>query len=316
MKKLAIVFPGQGSQFVGMGKGLCAAYPVAKETFDEANDALGFDLASIAFTGPADALDRTEFTQPALLAASVAALRVLRGVASAAPAFYAGHSLGEYTALVAAGAIRFADAVRIVNLRGKYMQEAVPAGAGKMCAILGLYINDVAAVCDAASGDGAVVVSANINGPQQIVISGDARAVDMAAGLASERGAKRVIPLQVSAPSHSPLMEGAAARLASELAKIEIAAPKASVLSNVEAAPIVGAAQIKGILVRQLTSPVRWVETINRMKAEGVERVVEAGPGKVLTGLIKRIEPDIETFNIGEAGDVDKLAAAMGRAVA
>lgn len=311
MTKLAIVFPGQGSQFVGMGKSLCEANPLARKTFEEAGEALGFDIARIAFNGPADMLDRTEFTQPALMAASVAALRVLNDRVEMHPAVYAGHSLGEYTALVAAGAIGFGDALRIVHLRGKFMQEAVPEGAGKMCAILGLDIAEVTAVCDSASMGSAVVVPANINSPQQIVISGHAAAIDVAAILAKERGAKRVIPLQVSAPSHSPLMEGAAVRLGAELAKIRWAELKIPVFSNVEAGAITGATEISQLLIRQLTSPVRWVDIIRNMKAVGVGRILEVGPGKVLTGLIKRIESEIETLNLGEAGDVDKAVEAL-----
>lgn len=312
MTRLAIVFPGQGSQFVGMGKSLCEAYPVAARTFDEANDVLGFDLRSIAFEGPAQTLDRTEFTQPALLTASIAALRVYNERSKSVAGFYAGHSLGEYTALVAAGALMFKDAVRIVHLRGKFMQEAVPAGVGKMCAIIGLDIADVIVVCDAASTPDAVVVPANINSPGQIVISGHAAAVDRAAELAKEKGAKRALPLQVSAPSHSPLMSPAADRLGVELAKIGWLALSVPVLSNVEAEPMKAASDISRLLVRQLTSPVRWVDIIKRMKADGVGRIMEAGPGKVLTGLIKRIEPDIVTTNLGEAADVDKAVEAMG----
>jgi len=312
MTKFAIVFPGQGSQFVGMGKGLCEAYPVAARTFEEANDALGFNLAAIAFEGPAARLDRTEYTQPALLAASMAALRVLNERVPVVPDFYAGHSLGEYTALVAAGAIAFKDAVRIVHLRGRFMQDAVAPGVGKMCAIIGLDIADVIAVCDAASTPDAVVVPANINSPQQIVISGHAAAVDRAAELAKEKWAKRVIVLQVSAPSHSPLMAPAAGRLGEALAGIGWLALAVPVVSNVEAEPVKDAADIRGLLMRQLTSPVRWVEIIRRMKADGVGRILEAGPGKALTGLIRRIEPDIATVNLGEAADVEKAVDAIG----
>lgn len=314
MTKLAIVFPGQGSQFVGMGKSLCEANSLARKTFEEANEALGFDITAIAFGGPADMLDRTEFTQPALMAASVAALRVLNDRARTHPAVYAGHSLGEYTALVAAGAIEFGDALRIVHLRGKFMQEAVPEGTGKMCAILGLDIAEVEAVCVAASISmgGEVVVPANINSPQQIVISGHAAAIDVAAILAKERGAKRVIPLQVSAPSHSPLMKDAAVRLGVELTLIRWAELKIPVFSNVEAEAIKGATEISRLLMRQLTSPVRWVDIIRNMKAVGIGRILEVGPGKVLTGLIKRIESEIETLNLGEAEDVDKAVEVLG----
>lgn len=312
MKKIAFVFPGQGSQSVGMARGFFNEFDVARKTFEEANSALGFDIAAISFDGPSELLDKTENTQPALLTASVAMLRVLRDRTSAAPAFYAGHSLGEYTALVAAGAMDFGEAVRLVNKRGVFMQEGVPQGTGKMCAILGLDIDAVNLICESASIDAARVVPANINSPEQIVISGHAAAVDIAAGYAKDRGAKRVIPLQVSAPSHSPLMEGAAARLAEALEGVDVRPFSVPVVTNVEAAPTTDEARIKGLLVAQLTSPVRWVEVIGRMKKEGVTDIVEIGPGKVLTGLVKRIDREINTYNLTETSDLEKVIEAAG----
>ncbi len=313
MTKLAIVFPGQGSQYVGMGKGLYDEFACARKVFEEADSALGFGISSLCFNGPAVDLDRTENTQPALLTASTAALKVLEEKTGIKPDLMAGHSLGEYTALVAAGALSFGDAVRLVQLRGAFMQEAVPHGTGKMAAILGLDAQQVAALCVAASSasDGSVAVPANINSPQQIVISGHSAAVERAEALAKERGAKRVIPLQVSAPSHSPLMEGAAQRLSEELKKITIKPLSVPVISNVEAAPVADSSVLAGLLARQLTSPVRWVEIIKRMKKEGVTRIIEVGPGRVLTGLIKRIEPEMETFNLDGPADIDKLLNAI-----
>lgn len=312
MKKIAFVFPGQGSQSVGMAKGFFNEFDVARKTFEEASSALGFDIAAISFDGPSELLDKTENTQPALLTASVAMLRVLRERTSAAPAFYAGHSLGEYTALVATGAIDFAEAVSLVNKRGVFMQEGVPQGVGKMCAILGLDIDAVNLICESASIDAARVVPANINSPEQIVISGHAAAVDIAAGYAKDRGAKRVIPLQVSAPSHSPLMEGAAVRLAEALEGVDVRPFSVPVVTNVEAAPTTDASRIKGLLVAQLTSPVRWVEVIGRMKKEGVTDIVEIGPGKVLSGLVKRIDREINTYNLTETSDLEKVIEAAG----
>lgn len=311
MSRYAFVFPGQGSQHVGMCKGLHDQSEAARKTFEEANESLGFDLRKLAHEGPQEELDKTEITQPALLTASIAALRALREKFDAAPVSLAGHSLGEYTALVAAGALDFRDAVRLVHLRGRFMQESVPQGVGKMCAILGLDIESVKTVCESATIDAAVVVPANINSPEQVVISGHAAAVDIAANYAKERGAKRVVPLQVSAPSHSPLMEKAAERLAAELKKIEIKRPSVTVLTNVEAAPITEGSDIRELLKLQLTSPVRWVDIIRRMKKDGVDTIVEIGPNKVLTGLIKRIEKEINGVNLNEPADIEKVAAAL-----
>lgn len=311
MTKLAIVFPGQGSQYAGMGKGFYDEFACARAVFEEANSALGYDISALCFNGPASELDRTENTQPALLTVSTAAFKVLEEKTGLRPDLMAGHSLGEYTALVAAGAIAFADAVRLVHMRGRFMQDAVPAGTGKMAAILGLDAEEVAAICVAASTEGSVAVPANINSPQQIVISGHAAAIEKAETLAKEKGARRVIPLQVSAPSHSPLMEGAAKKLSEELYKITLKTLSVPVITNVEAEPVTDASVIATLLTRQLTNPVRWVEIIKRMKKEGVTRIIEVGPGRVLTGLIKRIEPEIETFNLDGPADIDRLLDAV-----
>lgn len=311
MSDIAIVFPGQGSQFVCMGKSFYNDFDAARKTYEEANDALGYDIARLSFEGPQTGLDRTENTQPALLTAGIAAYRALGGRVQLKPRYFAGHSLGEYTALVAAGVIEFRDAVRLVRLRGKFMQESVPEGVGKMCAILGLGLEAVTSICDSASLDAARVVPANINTSEQIVISGHAAAVDIAASLAKERGAKRVVPLPVSAPSHSPLMENAAEMLDSELGRIRFGSFKTPVVTNVEAEPLTDPSRVRELLKLQLTSPVRWVDIIKRMRVDGVGTVVEVGPGKVLTGLVKRIDKEINALSLGESGDMDAVLEAL-----
>lgn len=311
MKKVAFVFPGQGSQAVGMSRSFYDSSAASREAFEEANTVLGYDIKDIAFSGPKETLDLTENTQPSLLVASIAALRALKERVDFTPAYYAGHSLGEYTALVAAGTLSFRDAVRIVHLRGKFMQESVPEGAGKMCAIIGLDIDSVKVVCDSASIGSSVVVPANINSPEQVVISGHAAAVDIAAGLAKERGAKMVIPLKVSAPSHSPLMEDAARKLSDELKKVKLNGFLAPVITNVEASPCEDASRAVELLAKQLTSPVRWVDTIRRMKKEGVTHIIEIGPGKVLTGLVKRIDKEIAALSLSEAADLENVFGAL-----
>jgi [acyl-carrier-protein] S-malonyltransferase len=307
MNKLAFIFPGQGSQFVGMCKGLHEQYPVARQTFDEADEALGFELKKLIFEGPADELNLTEKTQPALLAASTAALRVLKEELDIEPAFVAGHSLGEYTALVASDAIAFKDALRVVRLRGKFMQESVPEGVGKMCAVIGVEIETLIEICDSVSMDKNLAVPANINSPEQVVVSGHNEAVERAARIAKKMGAKKVVPLAVSVPSHSALMEPAAEKLSMELIRVEVREPKVPLVSNVEAEPVTDSAKIRWLLRRQLTSPVRWVDIIKRMKSEGVGVTLEIGPGKVLSGLVRRIDKEMEAYNFGEPGDLGKL---------
>ncbi|MEK7313021.1 MAG: ACP S-malonyltransferase [Deltaproteobacteria bacterium] len=311
-KKIAFIFPGQGSQAIGMGKSLCEAYPLAAGVFKEASEVLGIDMASLCFNGPEAELNRTENTQPAILTASIAALRVLDNEYKITPSFVAGHSLGEYTALVCAGVLSFKDAVRIVRLRGRFMQESAPIGAGKMSAVLGLTPEVVEAICKKASKENEPVVAANINSPEQVVISGEAKAIERAGKLASEKGAKRVLPLPVSVPSHSPLMRQAAERLDNELSKLTFGPFSFPLISNVEAVPSSDNSKVRNLLKRQLTDPVKWVDIIKRMRSEGVEATIEIGPGKVLSGLVKRIEKDIQTFNFSSPDDLGKIKEALG----
>jgi [acyl-carrier-protein] S-malonyltransferase len=292
----ACLFPGQGSQSVGMGKDMADAFPVCAATFAEADAALGESLSDLIFHGPAEQLTLTENTQPAILTMSVAVWRVLheRGLS---PAFVAGHSLGEYSAHVAAGTLEFADAVRLVRNRGRYMQEAVPVGQGAMAAILGLDEAGVMQAClDAAQGE--VVSPANLNGPGQIVIAGSAAAVARASERAKALGAKRAIPLQVSAPFHCALMKPAEARLAPELRAAAAHDPRVPVVANVDAEPKRTAAAAIDALIRQVSSPVRWENVIQRLASEGVTRYVEVGPGKVLSGLVKKIVPGATILNV------------------
>jgi len=305
---LAFLFPGQGSQKVGMGRALHAGAAEARAVFAEADAALGFGLTKLCFEGPEEQLTLTANAQPAILTVSVAALRVLRARTDLRPAVVAGHSLGEYSALVAAGALRFADAVRLVHLRGKFMQEAVVPGAGAMAAILGLGAEEVAAACREVSG-AELVSPANLNGGGQVVIAGHTGAVDRACALLKERGARRALPLSVSAPFHCSLMQPAADRLAAELARVELATPEIPVITNVEAAPNQDRGRIADLLARQVTAPVRWEESVQRLSSMGVRRAVEVGAGTVLAGLVKRIAPDIQVL---AAGDPDAIAAARG----
>ena len=304
----ALLFPGQGSQFVGMGKDLCDAFPEAKAVFDEADAALGFSISKICFEGPEEDLRRTAHTQPAILTHSIAALRVLEKrrperVADAAAA--AGHSLGEYSAGVAAGAYAFSDAVRIVHARGKFMQEAVPEGVGAMAAILGLDPGRVAAACaDAEVDTGRIVSAANFNAPEQTVIAGHAEAVARASALCRERGAKKAVPLPVSAPFHCALMEPAAERLRPLLDGLAIAAPRVPIVTNVDAREAGNAEEVRAALARQVASAVRWTESVERMAAMGVTEAVEIGPGAVLAGLVRRIPGGIAVTSIGKADQV------------
>jgi [acyl-carrier-protein] S-malonyltransferase len=306
---IAFVFPGQGSQHVGMGKRLCEQFPIARQVFAEADDALGFALSQLCFTGPEPDLKLTEHTQPAILAVSIAALRVLEGETSLRPAFVAGHSLGEYSALIAAGALNFASAVKIVRERGRLMQQAVPAGEGAMAVVLGLEMDAVNSLCaDAAQGE--VVSPANFNGGGQIVIAGGKNAVSRAMNLAKERGAKRVVELPVSAPFHCELMRPAAQGLERILDEVVIRPLTIGVVTNVEAEVNFAPARVKPLLVEQAVRPVRWEETVRKLSALGCQHAIEVGPGKVLRGLIKRIVPDMETNNFEAPEDLARLVEA------
>lgn len=301
---IAFLFPGQGSQAVGMGKELADAHAVARETFAEADEALGYKLSQVCFEGPEDQLRLTEITQPAILTASVAAWRVL-DAKGLKPAFVAGHSLGEYSAHVAAGTITFADAVRTVRNRGKYMQEAVPVGLGAMAAILGVDLEKVTAICqDAAQGE--VCSPANINSPEQIVISGHKAAVERAANLAKERGAKRAVLLPVSAPFHCSLMQPAQDRLAADLKSLALRNPRVPVLCNVDAAFIENAESGRDALIRQVTGAVRWEQSMRLLAAKGVETFIEVGPGKVLCGLMRQIDRSKTCLNVGDEASLQK----------
>jgi [acyl-carrier-protein] S-malonyltransferase len=311
MGHVAFIFPGQGSQSVGMGKALSEAFPDAKAVFDAADDALHEKLSTLCFEGPDDALKQTANTQPAILTVSVAAHAVFSKRFATAPAFVAGHSLSEYSALVAAGAISLADAVRSVRARGTFMQEAVPAGVGAMSAVLGLPPEKVAELC-AQAAQGEVVSCANFNEPAQTVIAGHAKAVERAGELLKAAGAKRVLPLQVSAPFHSALMEPVVARLGTVLDAVKFNAPSAPVVSNVEAKPNGDAARIKGLLLQQVTGSVRWIECVQALEQAGVTKVVELGPGRVLCGLVKRISKNLECFNVEDPASLEKTLAAIG----
>lgn len=309
----AFLFPGQGSQKVGMGKALAAAHAEARAAFDEADAALGFSLSRLCFDGPADELTLTAHAQPAILVTSVAALRVVAGRTDLRPDVVAGHSLGEYSALVAAGAMRFSDAVRMVHLRGKFMQEAVAPGEGAMAAILGLERAEVEQACAEAARELAAVVSpANLNGGGQVVIAGAKGAVARAGELCKQRGAKRVVALQVSAPFHCALMQPAADRLAAELARVEIARPSVPVVTNVEAEPNIDPARVRDLLVRQVTAPVRWEESVQKLAALGVSSAVELGEGNVLAGLVKRIAPGIAVRPAGDPASIEALVNPSG----
>jgi [acyl-carrier-protein] S-malonyltransferase len=303
----AFIFPGQGSQSVGMLGELAAQFPLVKETYAEASAALGYDLWRVVQEGPEAELNLTHITQPAMLAGGVAVWRVWQAQGGARPAVMAGHSLGEYSALVASGSLNFADAVQLVADRGRFMQEAVPAGAGAMAAILGLDDDRVIAVC-AEAAQGEVVSAVNFNSPGQVVAAGHAAAVERAVALAKEAGAKRALVLPVSVPSHCSLMAPAAERLAERLASVAVVAPAIPVINNVDVKAESAADAIRDALRRQLFMPVRWVEVINAMSARGVGSVVECGPGKVLAGLNKRISKEMGTF---ETLDTDSLMKAL-----
>jgi [acyl-carrier-protein] S-malonyltransferase len=299
---IAFIFPGQGAQKVGMGRALADAFPICRETFDEADAALGSPLSRVIFDGPEDQLTLTENAQPAILAVSTAAARFLasRGLA---PALVAGHSLGEYSANVAAGTFSFVDALRLVQRRGRYMQEAVPAGEGAMAAILGLDAEQVAQAC-AEAANGEVVSPANMNGGGQVVIAGARDAVARAGERARALGARRVIPLPVSAPFHCALMKPAGDRLAPELRAIEAQTPRVPIVANVDAELKRDAGAAIEALVQQVSSPVRWEAVVRRLASEGVTTYVEVGPGTALSGMVRRIHPEAAIVNFGSPGDL------------
>ena len=308
-EKIAFLFPGQGSQAVGMGKELAALYPVARQTFDEADSALGYKLSQLCFEGPEEKLRLTEITQPAILTMSVAAQRVLRekGVS---PRFVAGHSLGEYSAHVAAGSLDFADAVRTVRSRGKYMQEAVPVGQGAMAAVLGMPLAEVERICKQAAQDD-ICSPANINSPEQIVISGSKPAVERAAELAKAGGAKRAIMLPVSAPFHCALMQPAQDRLGKDLQNLTFHRPQLPLVKNVDGELTQDSEVARQALVSQVTGAVQWVKSMQTLIAQGVELFIEVGPGKVLCGLLRQIDRSKQFSNVEDEGSLARALAAI-----
>ena len=307
---IGLVFPGQGSQSVGMGKALCEAYPQLRQVYDEASTVLGYDVAALCFEGPAEKLNLTEHTQPALLVSSIAALRALQPF-GIKPAAVAGHSLGEYSALVAAGGLSYRDAVGIVQKRGRYMSEAVPTGTGLVAALLGIGADAVREVCREAASAG-VVQAANFNSPGQVVIAGEKAAVERAIEIAKTKGCKKAVPLPVSVPVHTPLMQKAADRLAKDLAAITWSDLHMPLINNAEAKQIAKATDIQASLVRQLPSSVLWEDSMKAMAAMGVKTFIEVGPGSVLTGLIKRIVPEAVTMNVNDPKSLESTRAALG----
>jgi len=309
---IAFVFPGQGSQEAGMGRALCEAFPESRAALAEADEALGFPISRLCFEGPEEELKLTANTQPAILATSVAALQPLlaRGVR---PAFVAGHSLGEYSALVAAGTLSLADAVRTVRRRGQYMQEAVPAGVGGMAAILGLDLPAIEEACrEAAAAAGEVVSAANVNSPGQVVIAGHAGAVARASEICRAKGAKRAVPLPVSAPFHCALMRPAQDRLAADLAALPFPDPSVPLVSNVDAAVVRSGAACRDGLVRQVSGSVRWQESVELLAREGVDTFVEVGPGTVLSGLVRKIAKGARVLNVESPETLEAAVAALG----
>ncbi|MBI3281645.1 MAG: ACP S-malonyltransferase [Acidobacteria bacterium] len=310
MRKIAFLFPGQGSQFAGMGRSLAETHAAARQVFEEADGVLGFPLSRLCFEGPDQDLKLTENTQPALLACSIAAFRVLeqRGVM---PGYVAGHSLGEYSALVAAGSLTLADALRLVRRRGRYMQEAVPPGAGAMAALLKLPAGRLEEILAQAAG-GEVVSAANFNSPDQVVIAGHKGAVERAAELARSAGARRAVMLPVSAPFHCPLMRPAQQKMATELNAVGFRDLRWPLINNCRAAEIRDAAGARSGLIEQISAPVRWSDSVRRLASSSVTTFIEVGPGAVLTGLLRTIEPGASGLRFGEAADWEKLSQALG----
>ena len=306
---IAFLFPGQGSQVVGMGRELLSEVPALSAVYQEAQEVLGYDIQQLCFEGPVERLNQTEYTQPALLVTSWAAYQLMQD-APWAPAAVAGHSLGEYTALLAAGGLRFRDAVGLVQKRGQYMAEAVLPGSGLVAAILGLAEEDVRVVCQEAESAG-IVAPANLNSPGQTVIAGEKTAVEKALEIAKARGAKRVMPLPVSVPVHTPLMQVAANRLKKDIDSLSWSDLKVPLINNVEAKAIQSADDVRHSLVRQLPSPVRWQDTIMTMSKMGIRHFIEIWPGKVLTGLVKRIAPDAKTWNVYDRTSYDSVRAQL-----
>jgi [acyl-carrier-protein] S-malonyltransferase len=311
---LALLFPGQGSQEVGMGRDVFEASPAARAAFEAADEALGFPLSKLCFDGPEDELRRTENQQPAILTTSIALLRALEERVAVAPAFVAGHSLGEYTALVAAGALSLETAVPLVHARGRFMQHAVAEGVGVMAAVMGAAPQVVADACaEAAEACGEVVAPANYNSPHQTVIAGTVEAVRQAVERAREMGARRSVPLHVSAPFHCSLMQPAAEKLAAELGRVDFADPFVPVVTNVEAEPNLSGARIAGLLERQVTGAVRFIESVERLGALGVRTVLEVGPGHVLSGLVARIDRSFERLSVSGVEDLDPVTERLGK---
>jgi [acyl-carrier-protein] S-malonyltransferase len=300
------VFPGQGSQAPGMGKDLAEKFAVARQVFEEADDALGFAISRLCFDGPAEDLQLTENTQPAILTVSVAAFRAMLAAGFEAPAFVAGHSLGEYSALVAAGSLSLGEAVRTVRARGRYMQEAVPVGTGAMAAVIGGDLEAIERICVEARGD-QVCSIANLNSPGQVVIAGNTEAVDRAVELLSGV-ARKVVKLKVSAPFHCALMKPAQDKLARDLAELSFNQPAMPVVTNVDARATTAPDELRDALVRQVSAPVRWVESMQLLMSHGVDTFVEAGPGKVLSGLMRQISRDVKMLNVEDAASLQQLS--------
>lgn len=306
----AFVFPGQGSQYAGMGKDVAEAFPAARRVFDDIDAALGFPISRLCFEGPDDQLRLTENTQPAILAVSSAIHAVLEELGATRRDVVAGHSLGEYSAIVSVGGLTAADAAQIVRMRGRFMQDAVPVGTGGMAALIGPTVDEARAICEEAA-EGEILSVANINAPGQIVIAGTKNAIDRAIAVAKAHGVRRALPLPVSAPFHCELMKPAEERLRPLLESAHVKDLWMSLVSNVDASPIGTATAVRNALVRQVVSPVRWVESVHKMVLMGVRRFVEIGPGNVLAGLVKRIDPSVETINVSDVPSIEKFVESM-----